>query len=119
METEGGGKTVENWVNVISDKMEVGDAIQIDNDVTIVSCLDGVRKDESTHSTTIRAGQESTTYSLVYKRIDVVKPSDLTITNDKNAEFESSVSENIVTLTLTEVQDVDVNFTIKYKYTQE
>ena len=81
--------------------------------------MDGVRKDESTHSTTIRAGQESTTYSLVYKRIDVVKPSDLTITNDKNAEFESSVSENIVTLTLTEVQDVDVNFTIKYKYTQE
>ena len=55
----------------------------------------------------------------MYKRIDVVKPSDLTITNDKNAEFESSVSENIVTLTLTEVQDVDVNFTIKYKYTQE
>ena len=45
----------------------------------------------------------------MYKRIDVVKPSDLTITNDKNAEFESSVSENIVTLTLTEVQDVDVN----------
>ena len=32
---------MENWVNVISDKMEVGDAIQIDNDVTIVSCLDG------------------------------------------------------------------------------
>ena len=28
-------------MNVISDKMEVGDAIQIDNDVTIVSCLDG------------------------------------------------------------------------------
>ena len=55
----------------------------------------------------------------MYKRIDVVKPSDLTIINDRNVEFESSVSENIVTLTLTEVQDVDVNFTIKYKYTQE
>lgn len=81
--------------------------------------MDGVRQDESTHSATIGAGQESTTYSLVYKRIDVVKPSDLTITNDKNVEFESSVSENIVTLTLTEVQDIDVNFTIKYKYTQE
>ena len=42
---------------------------------------------------------------MAYKRIGVVKPSDLTITNDRNAEFESSVTKNIVTLTLTEVQD--------------